>query len=241
MIFRNPNGYPMSVDDTMDSAVRISILNLADDCKFEDKIRLSNYEKNGILFRCPEGPGASANPNNCTLDQARMLIMAFYVRGYTDKLKRIWWAYFKRGFFGQNIDRDFAGSRKRPWPHSFYKDSNPSSKTFDFWEEHYNVDNMEQKNFDYRDPSGPDFWWVLTKAAKMYWFYPVAILGYPLHLLRLKNKTEGEFNQTIADCIVLGTTSKLNSMWNAEGCAYWGTRKEIEYAQIIERFVKGLK
>lgn len=240
MIYRNKNGYPASVDDTMDSAVRISILNLADDCSFEDKVRLSNYERNGMLMRCPEGSPAD-NVNNSTLDQARMLIMIFYVRGYRDKLRRIWWAYFKRGFFGQNIERDKPGSKKYPWPHWFYKDSEPTSTTWSFYDKggpSQTLNSIEYKSFDWRDPSGPDFWWVLTFAAKMYWFYPVAIIGYPLHLLRLKRKREGEFNQTIADCIVLGTCKKLHKAWNPENFDYWAKRNEIEYAQIMQKAVR---
>ena len=219
MIYLNRNGYPMSVDDTMDSAVRYSIMVLSG----EDSSLLKTYEKDGIVVRCPEGP-PSNNPKNCTWDQLSMLIAAFYKVGDIAALRRIFWACAKRGFFMQNFERDVSGSTKYPWPHSFWKDSIEGTV-------------IERKNFDFADPITPDRLIVLVKAARIYWMYWIFPIAYPMHLLKVSAKKEGEFNQIIAECYVMGTLNKLDLQWNKHNWSYWHVRGEVEYATKVERIV----
>lgn len=251
MIYRNSKGYPESRDDGMDSAVRIGILNLAEDCSQDDKIRIQNYEiGNGQCVRCPVDP-PSDNPNNFTRDQLMVLVAGLYKRGYTTILRRIFFAHQKRAFFCQNSERDKPGSTKYPFAHWFYKDSNPNTNTRTIFN-NVKLDaattldglspvTIEEKSFDFRDPLGPAQIWVLCKAAKLWWLYPIYSIGYLVHLQDIKSQRGGEQNQLIAQCSVLGTLKKYKEYqpaWNKYNYLYWMERSETEYAAILEKVVE---
>lgn len=240
MIMRYSGGYPMSNNDTMDSAVRISILCLDDNVTRDDVALLLTYEKDGIVVRCPYMAPAN-NPNNCTRDQTKMLVEAYRKIGRPDIVRRIFWAHFRRGFFCQNSERDKPLSKKYPFPHSFYKDSYPTYETKTPFN---NVKFrpgfvIEKRLFDFRDPLGPNDIWQMIVAGELKWFYWFKPIGMFFHRLALKHTTKGEFNQLIAECSALGTLKDLNENWKMETIAYWKVRDEIEYSRILIKYVEG--
>jgi hypothetical protein len=252
MIYRFKFGYPGSKDDTMDSAVRISILCARKEATDQDKMLMMNYEKDGYGYRCPIGFGSAAdNRDNLSRDNLIMLIWGLWKCGYTKAIRRLFWRHMFRGFFCQNIDRDFVGSRKRIIPHKWYKDSDPCTDTETIFNDvklqpHLSTKDglkpvtIEKSNFNFRDPLGPQHIYFFIKAAKMWWFYPVA---WPLrffHFLDLFVKREGEQNQIIAQCDVLGTLKVFKHNypeWSKWSWKYWYERGETEYAKIMDEVV----
>jgi len=250
MIYLDAYGYPTDgfSKDHMDSAVRISILNFKDEARI-----LELYESEGLLFRSPVGYPAS-NPKNCSRDQLIMLIAAFNHSGMKEAAQRVFWSRLKNFFFCQNTERDKAGSVKYPFPHSFYKDSNPSALTFPFWKgkvpaipvyvgEGYPV---EEKNFDGPDILLPHHVFAIILAGKMWYFYPFFILALPFllaHLLSPSKDMDTEQNQMIALASVYGKWAlrlyrKMNKIWLLQLYKYWDSRNESKYAKILEDLVK---
>jgi hypothetical protein len=251
MIYLDDYGYPTDgfSKDHMDSAVRISILNFD---KSEESL-LRNYENKGLLFRSPVGYPAS-NPKNFSRDQLIMLIAAFNYSGMKEVARRVFWSRLSNVFFCQNTERDKNGSTKYPFPHSFYKDSNPSALTFPFWKgkvptipvyvgEGYPI---EEKSFDGPDILLPHHVFAIILAGKMWYFYPFFILALPFLLVQLmfpSKEINTEQNQTIALASVYGKWAlklykKMNKMWLLQLYKYWDSRNESEYAKILEDLVK---
>jgi hypothetical protein len=227
MIYKNENGYPTDgfSHDTMDSAVRISILS------FMAKQPLLNSYYNPdtkLVVRCPEQAPAN-NPLNCSRDQMLMLIAAFNFNKSQGICKGILWATIKRFGFAQNIERDVPGSTKHPYPHVFLNDHNI----------------IERREFDYADPFLPHHLGALIIAARAYILYPFLIFSWLFLLLEILTQPKAldkEQNQLIAMCTVYGKTAmrlyvKHNEYWMSQNRFYWGQRNEDEYADIIEMIV----
>lgn len=227
MIYISAENYPMSGNDLMDSAVRISILNF-----YKKQPLLNTYENNGILVRCPVGY-PSDNPKNCSRDQILMLVAAYHHNNETSICRLIFKACAKRFFFAQNTERDIPGSTKYPWPHSFWKDSVPDTV-------------RESRVFDSADPLLPHHIGGLIISTKLYILYPFLLLSLPFLLIELlfpSKDLDKEQNQLIALCSVYGDWAlKLYKLRNPNYIKqlnrYWGLRNEIEYANILIDFVE---
>ena len=114
MIFRSDEGYLCDrTKDQMDSAVRASIITLF--AYVGNQERIETYVKNGLMMRSPAQPKAS-NPWNCTRDQMIPLFAALHKINRQDLAKEVFKKVLKRFCFAQNIERDWPGSLKFPWP-----------------------------------------------------------------------------------------------------------------------------
>jgi hypothetical protein len=228
MIYTNKSGYPSSVNDTMDSAVRISIIQLSNDGEVP---LLSNYEKNGLLVRCPEDAPAN-NPKNCTRDQLIMLIAAFSHVDNRPVCKRVLLSTIKRLLFAQNTERDKPGSTKYPWPHSFWKDSEPNTV-------------REYKYFDCADIMGPQHVGGLIIAARYYLLYPllpICVLFVLIELLFPSKDLDKEQNQLIALASIYGKWAirlyvNRNKVYEVQLARYWKARNEFEYAYMLNMYI----
>lgn len=106
------------------------------------------------------------NPRNCSRDQMLPMFTALAVNG----MKHDLWTQAKKmigrlGFY-QNIERDYQGSKKRPWPHHYIDDAGRSAFSY----------------FDFADPSQPSDYAVFLRGLfhdSLFWFlaYPFILIG----------------------------------------------------------------
>jgi hypothetical protein len=237
--------------DHMDSAVRCGILTFAAKNPVDQDL-ISSYESNGLIVRCPVQAPAN-NPKNATRDQLIPLVAGLYSIGNHKAIRRIFWSRMKSLFFMQNTERDLPTSKKYPFPHCFYKDSGPTTetkpmkfnwKTFKFENTIVSSEHtVESKMFDSADPLLPNNIWLLIKAGHIYPLYWFGIVGIPFHLLALYfhgTSEQYEENQMIAECYVLGTLGIFKrwcSKWKTNSQKYWSDRNEIEYHDVLVKFV----
>jgi hypothetical protein len=256
MIYLDEGGFPVDrTGDGGDSAMRAGILGLLQKSTSVQKnqippLPIELYESNGLCVRCPSKEQEPWNsPHNFSRDQLIPLVAGLS----PSAARRVFWSHAKRLFFCQNIERDVPGSVKSFWPHEFWKDSNPNSKTFRkpfHWRKLGFVrslgesrNGIEERWFDYRDILMPDHIWHLLLSAKLWPFYWFALLGIPWLILSILGHSIGphrEHNQLICQCKVQGRWAvwlfkKLNRKWKQELRNYWGTRNEIEYAEFMIR------
>lgn len=251
MVYKDEKGFP--VDQTLDggdSAVRMGILSMADvgDARF----RIHKYVLKGDPFKCVRHPFQDPwnNPKNFTKDQLKLLVAGLVAAGETDLCRQIYFAHKKRGRC-QNVERDAVGSEKKWYPHSFFKDSIPSTitvparfdwKNFKFTHPveielaYQYYEEIETKLFDGPDILLPSDWEFLAVAGGLkrpggfgLWFHRQALKFHA------KNPENEEQNQMVAECYVLGTLkeyakySHQYDLLSVRGRQYWGDRGEMAY------------
>ena len=244
MIMFNRYGFPVSKDDGMDSCVRNSILTIGG----KNKVAMKEYvvkidSKTTVGLRSPDGY-PEANYKNFTRDQHTCLIAGLYAEGRHDLIKNIFTTRARNLFLCQSVERDKRGSTKLPYPHYFYKDSEPVSDTYPFWNKPNGskYSTLQFKAFDGPDILLPNHIWMMIKGAKLYWLYWFALIGIPFFLLDLlfhsySNKTEE--NQMFCQAYVNGSWALslyklINTKWELRNMIYWGSRDEFEYHDIME-------
>jgi hypothetical protein len=201
--------------------MRVGILNLF---KYSEDTSIFYYEKDGVCVRHPTDAPWN-NPKNFSRDQLIPLVAGFYGRDLTEKAKRVFWAHAKRFFFCQNSERDVPGSTKYPWPHSFVNDKGQE----------------ETRKFDFRDFLMPDGVFHLIKCARIYPLYLFGLIGLPWLALSIYGHSKSshkEHNQILCQCKVAGKWAlrlfvKLVPNWKEDLREYYGSRNEMEYADII--------
>jgi hypothetical protein len=262
MIFIDEHGYPVNETmDGMDSAVREGILQITQPEEWKNVKDPESYENKGYLMRHPLTPPADNEWNN-TRDNMIPMIAALYARGKTAALRRVFWATVKRGFFSQSVERDVRWSRKKLYPHIFWKDSYPNTDTRFYFpklmrEPLLSVVGMKPGRIvetefrwaDWADPFMLDHIAMLIKATGYWLFYPFMVPG--LAWLRLsfwmkrnQDQTELELNQLFCQCFVLGPywLKKIKTLpnWDKSFKRYWSSRNEAEYADLICKYLEQL-
>lgn len=257
MIYHDERGLPVDKDrDAADSAVRMSILTSVDFAPATiDGLKILSYVQDGLIYRHPYQAPA-CNPNSTTRDQMVPVMAALWRIELTKEARSVFWATLKRFFFSQSSERDWPGSTKHIYPHQFYKDSKPDVttlpmkwnwKTFKF--ETTLISNeetsVEYKYFDHSDYLAPDVVWHFILCARLWYAYWFAILGYPWLYLSIHFHAQGrhrEHNQVILQSIVAGAFfvrlfKKKVPRYREEILAYWQSRGEEEYANLILEFL----
>lgn len=249
MIFKDAAGLP--VDQTLDggdSSMRAGFGSVAG--LFDPAICVRYEVAPGQFVRHPTQAPSNNNPLNFTRDQLTPLAagLSMTPAGQAAVRRGFWKAVLRLGF-AQNIQRDKPGSWKLPWPHTFFKDSNPLPNTYP-WPTvppslpgTYEVDS---KPFDFADPLGPAIAWHLILAGRMWYLYWFGIIGVPLVILSIygyEESGETENTQIIAQCFVQGKWAlewfkQVCPTWKTNLEAYWSSRNEIEYAQAIEKILE---
>lgn len=229
---------------------------------------LSQFEINpGYGTRHPkEAPWN--NRKNFTRDQLIPYTAGLWKQRQYDVVRRIFWAHAKRFFLCQNFERDHFGSKKYLWPHEFFKDSIPTTKTvlkkFNWksfrFEQTYlrglegGLHNgkkikIEEKTADFADLLGPNDIWHLVLAGRMWYFYWAAPLGYLFTWLAIlghcrTNKGDDE-GQIIAQAKVAGEWFvklyvQKRENWKQRLIHYWETYRSMgEFSDaIIENLEK---
>ena len=192
---------------------------------------LSNYEigDTGLLIRHPHDfPWNSYK--NFTRDQMLPLLAGMKSQGLNEMAARVFKARKKAWFFAQNTERDYPGTTKFPWPHTFINDKGVE----------------EKRSFDFADPLMPNHIGAMILVGKVkwaYWFLPFAYLFHFLHLY-VHSCTQGtEENQTIAECYIFGTLKtykKLKKDWKNSSYVYWSKRNEVEYHEALSKLIDNL-
>jgi len=102
------------------------------------------------------------NPKNCSRDQMLPMFTALALNGYKkDLFEQLFNLIYRLGFY-QNIERDYRGSRKYPYPHQFINDRGVREKRY----------------FDFADPAQPsDFAIFLRGFFHDTW---AKVLAYPI-------------------------------------------------------------
>lgn len=221
-IFKDGVGFPVDqTGDGGDSAMRAGMLE-----QFHPSRQLYvGYEvASGTLTRHPFQKPWN-NPKNMTRDQLIPRLAGLWAMGQNDVCRRVFWFYFKRGFVGQNTQRDWPGSTKFPWPQVVTE----------------NGRDYEFRYFDGPDLFTPDHILHLILCARLwffYWFYPIGTAWFILSLLFNSKSSHREHNQIISMCNVHGAWAmdlfkKLIPTYKEDLLEYWGCRGEIEYAEKI--------
>lgn len=252
MIYFGPNGYLSDrTKDQMDSAVRNGIKGIFG----QGQNNAGLYIRKGQLLRCPSEQSPANNPKNVTRDNSIPTIAARAIQDTNlsrHDLREVLWATVKRGFFSQSIERDLPGSRKLKRPHSFYKDSRPTAdtlpmkfnwKTFKFENQLPPVKDVEieTRMFDGPDLFTPDHIYMMIKGAKIWWLYWYGLIAIPWLIFSIEGhgrSSHKEHNQLICMCKVYGDWAvnlfkDCVPTWKEDLREYWGSRGEIEYAEMI--------
>lgn len=251
MIYYDGNGYPVNETlDGYDSSVRQGILSITKG----DQGKAKAYEKHGLLVRHPLQPGAN-NPWNDTRDNMIPMIAALHAEGEIEAIRRVFWKVVKRGFFSQSFERDVEGSKKKLYPHKFYKDSWNSltqkrdPTTVPMWEHLSPHSEIEKRWFDWADPFLPDHMAMLIKATGYKILYPLILPGLvwlwlSFFLKKDQDQSRHELNQLFCQCYVLGPywLKKITQLkgWASSFNNYWVERNEGEYSDFIYAYLKKL-
>ncbi len=227
MIYKDEYGFPVDqTGDGGDSAMRNGILMMCDDL---NRVSAINYSLNLGEWVRHSTQRPWTNPKNFSRDQLIVFIAGINKEKWRPLIEMTFRRHAKRLFFCQNTERDKPGTTKYPWPHTFENDKGV----------------MERRLFDFADPLFPNHIGMLIIAARMYVFYPFLLVAYPWHVLKLAlralNNPKGEENQTIAECFVYGTLKlyrRLFPKWQEISAKYWGDRNEIEYHEMLVKFVE---
>ncbi len=231
MIYRS-NGFPSDHSgDFGDSAMRAGMAELTNMFSTD----LSAYESTpGFFVRHPTQEPWN-NEKNFTRDQMLPLVAAMSKQGMYSTIRKFFYERAKRLFFMQNTERDEPGSTKYPWPHMIqpYSKSNPNQP-------------LEKRSFDFADPLLPHHVWHIVKAGRIYWAYPIALIGIPLYILELvfhgRSKTKDEENQHITMAYIQGKWAiklfkLLNKSWENVSLRYWSSRNEVEYHEACKKMI----
>lgn len=172
------------------------------------------------------------NPWNFTRDQLMCLVAGFYVLGRYDLIRQLFWRHLLRFFFCQNFERDYVGTKKYPWPHSFINDKGE----------------REFRWFDFADPLSFDQIWVLIRAGRLWYLYPFGIIGLPVFYVKLllmnsKSHADVELNQLFCQCFIAGKffikMFKDIPDWELSFKKYWcGWRVSCEIAEKLIMLAK---
>lgn len=226
MIFYDSYGLPVDVTgDGGDTAMRLGMLAVMG---LHVGSRCGDLVNNGVAVRHPYDVPWN-NPNNFTRDQLIPLISGLYQLGKYEEVRLLFKAHAKRFFFCQNIERDYPGSRKYPYPHTFINDRG----------------DKETRLFDYAD-------WIfpidVVYFALCCNYYPKLLrpLGIFLFFFKCLFKAFkdplAEENQMICMSMIYGRIAKrifkfFRPQWKASSEYYWGIRNEINYHnQILKVF-----
>lgn len=182
------------------------------------------YEAYGKCMRYPFVAPWN-NTKNFSRDQLIPLVAGLSALGDKYPAKRVFWSHARRLFFCQNFERDYPCSTKYPWPHTFTNDKGMK----------------ETRLFDFADPLMPDHIWHLIKCARIYYLYPFALIGIPWLVLSIffhGRSSHKEHNQMVSMVKVQGKWAiklfkRWTPTWKEDLREYWGSRNEIEYAEMI--------
>lgn len=210
--------------DGGDSANRAGLLAL-----FGSPEPLGDYEASpGRLVRHPLDEPWN-NPGNFSRDQLLPFIAGAARQKKFALIRRVFWAHVRRLGFAQNFERDAAGTRKFPWPHRFVNDHG----------------RPEHRWFDFADPLSPSDLYHFVRAGRLWFFYPLAFIAWPILVLELVG--HGLFNrsndegQMIAKAVVAGPFfvwlyKKVTPNWRERLRAYWTiARDQSEITDLIVR------
>lgn len=192
MIFRDKYGFPVDqTGDGGDSSCWAGLLALFGED--ENLFPYVNWDFGNVTQRHPFQPPWNSK-DNFSRDQLIRLLAGLWRRGNYGIVRKLFWAHFRRGFFCQNIERDWPGSIKYPWPHEFYKDSqyvngvNSITKPLKFNFRTFKFEGTlaqnipgvtyEKKNFDFADFLGPNDLWHFILCGRLWYLYWFAPLGY---------------------------------------------------------------
>lgn len=216
MIYLDEQGYPVDrTYDGGDSAVRNGMLLLVGHPSAKP---MTDYvHSGGMLTRHPHQAPWN-NPYNFSRDQ----LMACVPGMDRATARKVLYSCLLRMCFAQNIQRDWPGSWKFPWPHM--------------------VDG-EQRNFDFADPLMPNHMGALIIAARLYVLYPLLPLASLAHVIAIvAHSKSGHYEeaQMMAECYMYNTLPlyrKIHARWRQISWGYWNKRGEGEYHTMLERLV----
>lgn len=115
-------------------------------------------------------------------------------------LKHFLWSCARRGFFLPNIERDYPGTTKHPYPH-YIPASDKGPKEFRW--------------FDYADPCLPDFIGLMIIRGKIWWLYPflpVSFVWCFLSILGFTFSSRWQGNHDFKELFLISTYLKLNQV-----------------------------
>ena len=192
---------------------------------------LSEFVFDGICVRHPVQIPWN-NYKNFSRDQLIPLVSGLAVQGKYYLIEDIFFRTAARLFFAQNIERDYPGSVKLPWPHEFWNDKGMP----------------EKRAFDFADPIFPDVIWHMVLCGRiwpMYWFAPLGFMWFILSLVVYCRWNDGDDDgQIISQCAAHGKWALrayrfLRPRWEQRLWAYWRIRRnQIEIYAAITRAVK---
>lgn len=155
------------------------------------------------------------NPLNFSRDQLMCLVAGLSVNAALMLLN----THKKRFWFCQNIERDWPGTRKRPYPHKM-TGGDP-------------VDEGKWRMFDYADPLLPHHVLHLYRCAKIKPPLFIKVFGTILFWLSIRfvsKKIDSEQNQL--QCMVktagqywIDLYKKCNPMWKLQTKYYWNDER----------------
>lgn len=206
----------------------------------------TNAIRSTVLFVKPDGncvrhPLASMapanNPKNFTRDQLICLTAGLFAKNHFSYCRAIFWAHFRRFFFCQNIERDWPGSTKYPWPHKMKNGDK--------------ADNGKWRMFDFCDPLLPHHIGHLIRCAKLYslfWFLPFSNIFLWLScVFNDSDRLNNEQNQLQCMVKVAGPYwvwlyKKYNPSWRIQTLYYWSDQRNTPYISdmIIRDFSRDL-
>ena len=183
------------------------------------------------------------NPKNFTIDQAVPWVACA-------SPEAVAWYFKKHWAFAPNIERDFPGSIKLPYPHEYFEDSrvgtyidtktNPLKfnwRKLKFGGELWSnlPSKVIKKAFDFRDPVQPNFFGLMVMRSKMRWLYPVLPLCYLWQVFSIlchcfiyaRNPDNNDFKQLY----IMSTFYKLDKLFA------WLHPRGLDKA-AIEYFIK---
>ncbi len=175
------------------------------------------------------------NPRNQSRDQEICRMAGLWKRNTGDsryQTKKSFWSHARRLFFCNNFERDYVGSKKYPFPHSFINDKGVK----------------EFRWFDFADPLFPHHILHFIFCSRIYPLYIFAPVGWIFILpsvLFPNKKLDTEINQQIAVLEVYGKFwkwlyKKRNPKWIEQTLYYWvsGIRFRNQ-AEMAERIIGG--
>ncbi len=181
----------------------------------------------GILFRHPyQDPWK--NPKNFSKDQLICFLAGAWKWNTTlsnDLLRKVFWRHARRFFFCQNFERDYPGTTKYPWPHTFTDDHGI----------------VQHRKFDFADPLFPHHIAHLILCARIKWLYPLVPLGWPfLFLSCVFNSRKLDIEQNQLQCMVkvagkfwVWFYKTCDPNWKIQTWTYWSNRVQTDMADLI--------
>jgi hypothetical protein len=135
------------------------------------------------------------NYKNCSRDQLIPAICVGFKLKDKDISNRILQTVKDHNGFASNIERDYVGTKKKPYPHDFIND----------------IGQKEARMFDWADPITPDLWYLLLAGSGHKWkarlLYPLAKAWAYSSVFSVCyiNSTDSDVWQTacVADCFGL--------------------------------------